>query len=177
MKINLELSQRSIKDAIRQVEEYEEKLHGRMGDFVQELAEVGIAMAYQRMNGSKYDGMVKFYYLKDTSDSENTVSGNLIGENTKTIPYGDAHVSPIAMSEFGSGWLAYVLYDFGLNVGQGTFPGQTHAEDVGGWWYIDPDTGERVHTFGESPTYPMYNAYLEMLQEVDSVAQRVFSGL
>ena len=81
-------------------------------------------------------------------------------------------ISPLLMAEFGSGFLAKVLWDVG-GVGQGTMPGQIHAYDSKGWFWYD-DSGVKHHSKGESPTYPMHAASIAMLTEVDRIARKVF---
>ena len=57
--------------------------------------------------------------------------------------------------------------------GVGTFPGQTHAyQDM--WWYWDESTQEWKPTHGVKATMPMYNADMEIIQNVAKVAKEVF---
>ena len=181
MQIKFELTKASIQNAINEIKKYQESLQGKMEIFINRLLDEGIKMAYSQVN-SEYNGMIAFE--KDgagfsiSSDADVTaISRALVGRDLKmkqgkrqgeTVLY-----SPLYGSEFGSGWLAYVLDDIG-GVGQGTFPGQIHATDIGGWWYKD-ENGESVHTYGEAPTHPMHNAMLEMIMQVDSIAREVFS--
>ena len=81
------------------------------------------------------------------------------------------------MAEFGSGHLAEVLFDI-AGVGQGTFPGQTHAfDDVWHWKeWRDDHTGEWHHSKGFRPTHPMYQAEMDMIKEVVNIAKEVYGG-
>ena len=83
-------------------------------------------------------------------------------------------VSPLLMSEFGSGWLAEVLYDI-QGVGQGTFPHQKHAFDEEGWNWTTPD-GVTHHSMGEPPQPTMFSAIVEMQNSIEEVAREVFGG-
>ena len=85
-----------------------------------------------------------------------------------------AEVNVLAMAEFGSGKLAKVLFDIG-GVGRGTFPGQTHAFDDEGWSWKEIGTDRWHHSVGVEPTHPMYNAYIHMLEQIDAIAQEVFT--
>ena len=84
-------------------------------------------------------------------------------------------LSPILLAEFGSATYAEVLFDV-EGVGQGTFPGQTHAfEDS--WWYKEWDEngkGEWKRGRGVTPTHPMYHAKMKMYEQIYNVARKVF---
>lgn len=85
-----------------------------------------------------------------------------------------AEVSPTLMYEYGSGENAKDENEFkNPQGGQGTFPGQTHAFDSGGWKWQDLD-GVWHHSSGITPTTPMYKATMEMYNRVVSVAKEVF---
>lgn len=84
----------------------------------------------------------------------------------------EVEISPLLMAEFGSGFNANDMFNLG-KYGQGTFPNQKHAFDANGWYWVTPD-GEKHHSYGESPTHPMYSMVLELLFEVQSVAREVF---
>lgn len=75
-----------------------------------------------------------------------------------------ATVSPMLMLEFGSGLKAENPANI-PGVGTGTFPGQTHAENPGGWWYMDLD-GVWHHFSGVSAKMPMYFAGKEMRERL-----------
>lgn len=177
MKINLSLTTKgSFENAIKQLEDYKISLREKSEKFVSLLIETGIETA--KVNSGEYAGMIAF--TKELSPDETGCSGMLIAaDKTKIIREWrykggtkTAEVSPLLMAEFGSGWLAKVLDDVD-GVGQGTFPGQTHAFDPHGWWWTTPD-GEHHHSIGEAPTYPMHSAMLAMLFEVDRIGKEVF---
>lgn len=83
------------------------------------------------------------------------------------------YVSPLLLAEFGSGWLADVIYKI-PGVGQGTMPNSRgHAADAGGWFWYD-DAGTKHHSIGEPPKYPMHNAMVRMMNEIESTAKEVY---
>ena len=83
------------------------------------------------------------------------------------------YISPLLMAEFGSGWLADVMYSI-PGVGQGTMPNSYgHASNPDGWYWYD-DSGIKHHSIGESPKYPMHNAMVRMMNEIESTAKEVF---
>lgn len=83
-----------------------------------------------------------------------------------------ATVSPMLMLEFGSGLKAKNPANI-PGVGTGTFPGQTHAENPSGWWYMDLN-GVWHHSSGVSAKMPMYFAGKEMRAKIVSIAREVF---
>lgn len=177
MKITLELSKSSIKKALRGVRNYENTLRLKSQLLIERLLEVGISVAYQHTG--KYEGYVEFTKEIDIGDKQ--VVGVLIGRDLKPFisewkfkgGKRSVEVSGLLMLEFGSGWLADVRWDV-PGVGQGTFPGQTHATDPDGWWWEDLD-GHKHHSIGEVPQYPMYNADMRMIEQIDAIAKEVFS--
>lgn len=179
MRWNLSLNTpNGIDTIIKKLEDYEKDLTDKCVSLVNRLQDIGIQTAYA--NTGQYAGMILFY--KSLTPTENGADGLLIGTDSQKIVrewrynggIKSAVVSPLLMSEFGSGWFAEVL-DVIPGVGQGTFPGQTHAFDSQGWFWTDTD-GNKHHSMGEEPTHPMHNAYIEMLAEIDSVASEVFNG-
>lgn len=177
MKLSCNIAKKnSVRNLIKELERYRDELDTKCEIFVSRLAEVGIQTAKE--NAGEYGTYIVFrkeleplqYGCKAiiyAYDKEKIIREWKYQGGTKT-----AEVSPILMAEFGSGWKAKVL-DKVSGVGQGTFPGQTHAFDPHGWWWETPD-GERHHSMGEAPTFPMYSASLAMLFDMDRIAKEVF---
>ncbi len=103
-------------------------------------------------------------YMEDTS--------KIVSEWQTLEGVKKATVSPMLMLEFGSGLKAENPANI-PGVGTGTFPGQTHAENPGGWWYMDLD-GVWHHSSGVSAKMPMYFAGKEMRAKIVSIAREVF---
>ena len=174
----------SVDKAIKSFENLKTEIHQKTQRFVEELISIGIDTAER--NTGEYAGFITF--KRKISPEENGCDGVLIATDGQKLirewrtkdGVRSVEVSPILMAEFGSGWLASVLSsgDYRSNelgVGQGTFPGQTHAFDSGGWWWTDLN-GEKHHSYGEAPTYPMQAAMFAMLFEIDAIGKRVFNG-
>lgn len=176
-KLVLKLDTKSINDAIKELEDYRLSLQSKSEEFVSRLLDEGIKVAYQHVG--KYTGYVEF--TKDVQGGTEVV-GILTGKDTQPfistwkVKGGEktAEVSGILMSEFGSGWLANVIWNVS-GVGQGTFPGQTHANDPQGWYWVDSEG--KHHSKGEAPQYPMYFADMTMLSQIDMIAREVFNGI
>jgi hypothetical protein len=169
---------------IKYLENYKQTIISKTQEFVDKLIDVGIEVAQH--NTGEYAGYIVF--SKQIKPTEDGCVGYLVATDGKKIirqwkykgGIKTAEVSPLLMAEFGSGWLAHVMstQDYrsnDLNVGQGTFPNQTHAFDKEGWFWETPD-GEKHHSYGEKPSYPLYSATLAMIYEVERIAKEVFSN-
>ena len=60
--------------------------------------------------------------------------------------------------------------------GVGTYPGQTHANDEGGWSYFGEDDRWH-HTHGTEATMPMYNAKQSMRERFVQIAREVYQSV
>lgn len=177
-KIKINLSTSSIQSAIKEIEQYQAELNKKCELLTKKLAECGIQVAQ-----SKIGSFCK--YITFSSNVENSVNGCktiMFATNTGIIHsewrtkdgVKSADISPLLMCEFGSGLKAENPLNI-PGVGTGTFPGQTHAEDSSGWWYMDLD-GEWHHSKGITPKMPMYHAAIEIQKKVISIAKEIFRG-
>lgn len=179
-RLTMRLDTKSIKNAIKELEEYKMSIRKKNELFVSRLIDEGIKIAQRNVGYGKYISVTK----ELENDGARTI-GFLIAKDTKKIHaewdyYGQkktAELSPLLLAEFGSATLAEVLFDIS-GVGQGTFPGQKHAGETM-WWYKewkDDHTGEWRQGFGVTPTHPMYMADMEMLQRLEEIAREVFAN-
>lgn len=177
MKISVDLSTSGIRKAQRQLRLYQKALLAKCEEFVLKLSAKGISAAKMNISDG-YRRYVVFHTETNVIDYGATAimlatqTGVITSEwrvkgGTKT-----ADVSPLLMAEFGAGLRSNSRAEkYGM--GTGTFPGQTHAEDPDGWWYMTLD-GEWHHSYGITPTMPMYHAYLEMFDKIYETAREVF---
>lgn len=177
MRINIKLADKnSLDDAIKYLEKYRDDLLVKTKVFIDRLLDIGIDTA--EFNSGEYKGYILF--SKDFKENEEGITGVLMATDRQKITRWwykngelvSADISPMLMAEFGSGWFASVL-DNVEGVGQGTFPGQTHAFDEDGWDWVD-ENGAPHHSYGETPTFPMHSASIAMLYEINRIAQEVF---
>ena len=187
--ITLKLSTSGIKKAKAELKAYRDKLESKTKDFISKLAEIGVQTGLS--NTGEYQGYILFEYeITDSSkkhvsavvhamSKEQILRQWLNGEDVR-----EAYVDPLLMAEFGSGRFAsdasgqkndHYISSGGVNAGRGTFPGQTHAFDEGGWYWRDL-SGEWQHSEGEIPTMPVYHAALEMEERVIELAREVFGS-
>jgi len=180
-RLNISLTtQGSLNKSIEYLEQYKKELVQKSELFVSTLIDLGIEAG--QLNSGQYNGYIVF--RKELNSKKDGCDGLLIATDREKIirqwyrggQLVSAEVSPLLMAEFGSGWLAQVLFpSVEGKVGQGTFPGQIHAKDPKGWFWVTPD-GEKHYSKGESPTHPMHEAYVAMYSQIDKVAREVFGN-
>lgn len=172
------LSVSSIRQLRKYLESYQKSLTGKCETLVRRLAEHGIQTA--EFYAGEYGRYISFtMQTKPTADG---CSGVMLATNTGLIRsewrtkegVKSVDISPLLMVEFGSGLRAENPADV-PGVGTGTFPGQTHATDPDGWWYLDLN-GEWHHSYGISPMSPMYHAAEKMQEIIVQTAKEVFGG-
>lgn len=144
--------------------------------YVTALAQEGISVGKQNVGGfRKYIT----FSIKTEMDKDGCKALMLASENGKIIStwksYGEiktAEVSPLLMAEFGSGWGAENPMQI-QGVGQGTFPGQTHAFDKEGWYWIDEDDNLN-YSKGITAKMPMYKASIRIQEIAIKKAKEIF---
>lgn len=158
--------------------QYKKDLLVKIQKFTVALARKGIGIALDNLD----EGYGKYIaFTIETDMKKDGVRTLMVATNTglirsqwKTLEgEQEADVSPLLMVEFGAGLLANNPNASKLGMGTGTFPGQTHAEDPNGWWYMDLD-GVWHHSYGISPTMPMWNAATGMMNAIRETAKEVF---
>lgn len=177
--IRLNLSLNSIRQAQRELLAYKEHMLQNCQRFVEALSELGITTATQ--NVSDVYGPYILFETEVTDIDKCGARAVMYATNTGLIKsewrtsdgVKSADVSPILMEEFGAGLLANNPDAGKFGMGTGTFPGQTHAEDPEGWWYMDLNY-EWHHSDGVAPTMPMAHAAEDMIENVIRVAREVF---
>lgn len=175
-KITMNLSVSSIQNAIKELRQYQNDLNRKCEEFCRILAELGIQTAKE--NTGNFGKYISFTY--EVKDRTKGCKAVMVATNTGIIHsewqtkegVKSADVSPILMCEFGSGLKAENPKGIS-DVGTGTFPGQTHAEDPNGWYWMDLD-GEWHHSYGVTPKMPMYHASIEMILNIQKIAREVF---
>lgn len=181
-RISFGLSVREVQAAIKEIEAYQNDLNRKCEELCRRLTEEGIQIAQAHIGGSgfgKYihlDSEIKaektgckaIFYIEDKSKIESKwksidKQGNEITKETV--------LSPTLLLEFGSGSNAENKSDT-PGVGQGTFPGPTHAFDKSGWWYKDMND-EWHYSTGVPPRMPMYYVDKELRGKVVAIARKV----
>lgn len=163
-----------------EIQKYQQDLSRKCETLCRRLTGEGIRVAQAHIGGSGFGKYIRLsseitpeqagcravLYMEDTS--------KIVSEWQTLEGVKKATVSPMLMLEFGSGLKAENPANI-PGVGTGTFPGQTHAENPGGWWYMDLD-GVWHHSNGVSARMPMYFAGKEMRAKIVSIAREVFQN-
>lgn len=186
-KLSINVSREQIKNLNKLLTEYDNSLQRKCERFVNQLVGLGISTAKARLATQKpdSDGVNYADYILFSRRTEVAQTGcKAVMEMTSTgivesiwqtsDGVKTADVSPLLMVEFGSGLRAENPKEI-PGVGQGTFPGQTHAFDKKGWFWQDIE-GKWHHSLGVTPSAPMYGASIEMHEQIVRVAKEVFGG-
>ena len=175
-RIKIRLSESSVRNAINELNQYKEEIQSKAQEYVNRLSEIGIQTA--KGNVGNFGRYIVFSKEIDPNKygckaiilaSEN---GKIVSKWQTKDGIKSADVSPLLMAEFGSGHRAQNPENV-PGVGQGTFPGQEHAEDPSGWYWKELD-GNLHHSYGVTPTMPMYKALVEMETNAMKIAKEVF---
>lgn len=141
-KISFGLSVREINNAIKELKAYQSDLNRKCELLCKRLAAEGIAIAQAHIGSS---GFGKYIHLgSEITPQQAGCKAIFYMEDSQTITrkwqtkegIKSATLSPALLLEFGSGLEAENPAGI-AGVGQGSFPGQTHAFDSGGWSYMD----------------------------------------
>lgn len=165
-KIRFSFSTESINNAIKRLEEYKEEFAYKNELFVQRLANIGLTVARAKVVSVKGDANtnVLFEVKLDSFGSFKQARIKMSGEDVLFIEFGAGiHYNPTdhpLANEFG--------------YGVGTYPGQTHAYDDY-WFYVDED-GVKHMSQGTEAAMPMYEATLEIIKQIRTIAKEVFGG-
>lgn len=182
-------SPRTIDDAIKQLEKLKtQRIPNLCREFCEKLADKGIVAAKENSVFLNDLGNIKscISFYKKLNPKTDGCEAILVGADVFLITkswfdkqgYTSREVSALLMAEFGSGNFADTtnmnLFVTPVNAGQGTFPGQTHAHQKYWAWF---DGRKWHHSKGIKPTMPMYNAWLEMDKQIETIGKQVFRGL
>lgn len=161
MKISINvLDPKSIDKAIKQLNDYADSLDRKARLLCERLAQMGAMYAEWNFSGVLYAGDID-YKVEYQPGQGNTFYILAGGETVMFMEFG-------AGVKHGNGHPQ--AQEFGM--GPGTYPGQKHAFDPQGWWFNQD--GQKIHTYGNAPGMPMYNAAKDLRKEIQQVAQEVF---
>lgn len=167
--IKVNLSQKSIQDAIKQLRQYQNSLKSKNELFVRRLSELGIPVIDQNISLSQGDS--------DKNHSTYIRINNFGGYSQATLV---CEGSDLLFIEFGSG-ISY-------NTPSGTSPhpkGQEFGYTIGSYgqgngknesWVYFADSGEWIRSYGTEATMPVYKASVEIMQNIRKIAKEVFGS-
>lgn len=161
-KISMELSGRSIKNAIRELEDYKQELVEKCRLLAEKLAEKGVEVA--KMKIASYDAV----YTGELLDSINSEPGAVVKDGASWIIYTDCPWAKFV--EFGTGTVGAQHPHPDTSISGWKYDVNDHGEK--GWFYFRD--GEWHWTKG-MPSRPfMYETGMELMQAITEVAREVF---
>lgn len=175
MTINFELSEESIDAAIRQINEYTDKVRSNTEELVKAAADRTSELCSIELTKHVETGETLESLQTDTKQSSKSVNSF----SSRVICGGAA-----VWLEFGTGVVANGVAPgdfvhplpgvyFAIN-GIGTY-GKGHGADPNGWWYYD-QYGHKRHTYGIPATMFMYRSLQTTRREIADIAKGVFSA-
>lgn len=165
--INIELSTKSIEEAIREIREYQQNFKVKLNVFLERLGSLGIQVIDNNMPTGEDDPSPEHYAYMKVNSYDGYAEGTLYlqGEDILFIEFG-AGIAFSAIQHPKASEMGY---------GVGTYPGQTHAYDEEGWWYTAED-GTRRHSRGNFAHMPLYKAETEIISSIQTIAREVFGS-
>lgn len=153
----------SINNAIRQLSDYEKSLSKKSEELCERLADMGAMYAEWYFSGVMYAG-----------DIDYKVTVDRVSESVYRIKAGG---ETVLFMEFGAG----VRHGYGhplaeqFGMGPGTYnPSSNNWSNPNGWWFYQGSSRQSIHTYGNAPGMPMYNAAKDLRKEILAIAREVF---
>lgn len=170
-KISFSLSQKSIQNAIKELNQYKESLQNKNDEFVRRLAELGINAIHITMKNVDLGEDEWNYSAESITESTGITAEEKIVLSGKRILY----------IEFGAGVIHSQpqnpkAKEMGYGVGTNSPKGWAWNTTLygGGWYYTSEKNGESVHTKGNPAYMPMYLSSVEIRQNVRTIAKEIF---
>ena len=173
-KISFSLSEKSIDDAIKQIEEYKQSINKKLETFVSRLTDIGIQtvnavmMSVAPVDRGEYNTEVVWDKNSQAAvGAKIQLKGDqvLFIEFSSGITFGTKSFPALPNNP-----------NYGSDYGMGTYnPDSPNWNNPQGWWYKGK-WGEKEHTYGIRAYAPMYNADMEMRRQIQSIAKEVFGG-
>ena len=160
----------------KQLLQYKDELPMKCEKLVSKLLQSGVTVSQSKISKSPLGKYVTV--TTNISAEKMGCKGILLAKGAVKEQEGYAPFSILLAIEFGAGIHfnpePNPLISSEFPYGVGTFPGQTHAyQDM--WFYWDENTQEWKPTHGVKATMPMYNADMEIIQNVVKYAKEVFA--
>ena len=172
-----DLSVNGIEALKRQLLQYKDSLSIKCETLVSRLLQSGVEVSQSKISESP---LGKYVTVTTNISADNIgCKGILLAKGAVKEQEGYAPFSILLAIEFGAG-IHYnptpnPLISSEFPYGVGTYPGQVHAFQSEGWMYWDEKVQEWRHTYGVKATMPLYNADMEIIQNVVKYAKEVFA--
>ena len=171
-----DLSVKGIESLKSQLLQYKDSLYIKCETLVSRLLQSGVEVSQSKISESPLGKYVTV--TTNISDDKMGCKGILLAKGAVKEQDGYAPFSVLLAIEFGAGVhfnpTPNPLISSEFPYGVGTYPGQVHAFQSEGWMYWDEKVQEWRHTYGVKATMPLYNADIEIIQNVVKYAKEVF---
>ena len=170
-----DLSVKGIEALKSQLLQYKDSLPIKCEKLVSRLLQSGVEVSQSKISESPLGKYVTV--TTNISADKMGCKGILLAKGAVKEQEGYAPFSILLAIEFGAGIhfnpTPNPLISSEFPYGVGTYPNQVHAyQDL--WFYWDENTQEWKPTHGVKATMPMYNADMEIIQNVVKYAKEVF---
>ena len=170
------LSVNGIETLKSQLLQYKDSLPIKCEKLVSRLLQSGVEVSQTKINESPLGKYVTV--TTNISADKMGCEGILLAKGAVKEQEGNAPFSILLAIEFGSGAhfnpTPNPLISSEFPYGVGTFPGQVHAMEPGGWYFWSEEKQQWIHSYGVKATMPMYSADMEIIQNVVKFAKEVF---
>ena len=170
-----DLSSKGIEALKSQLLQYNDSLSIKCETLVSRLLQSGVVVSQSKVSESPLGKYVTV--TTNISADKMGCKGILLAKGAVKEQDGYAPFSILLAIEFGSG----VHFNptpnqlsAEMGYGVGTFPGQVHAMEPGGWYFWSEEKQQWIHAYGVKATMPMYSADMEIIQNVVKYAKEVF---
>lgn len=171
-----DLSVGDLNDLKRQLLQYKDELPMKCEKLVYRLLQSGVAVSKTKISESTLGKYVTV--TTNISSDKMGCKGILLAKGAVKEQEGYAPFSILLAIEFGAG----VHFNptpnplsAEMGYGVGTFPGQVHAMEPGGWYFWSEEKQQWIHSYGVKATMPMYSADMQIIQNVVKTAKEVFA--
>ena len=171
-----DLSVKGVEALKSQLLQYKDSLSVKCEKLVNRLLQSGVEVSQSKISESPLGKYVKV--TTNISADKMGCKGILLAKGEVKEQEGYEPFSILLAIEFGSGVhfnpTPNPLISSEFPYGVGTFPGQVHAMEPGGWYFWSEEKQQWIHSYGVKATMPMYSADMEIIQNVVKVAKEVF---
>ena len=172
-----DLSVNGIEALKSQLLQYKDSLPIKCEKLVSRLLQSGVEVSQSKISESPLGKYVTV--TTNISSDKIGCKGILLAKGTVKEQEGYAPFSILLAIEFGAGIhfnpTPNPLIGSEFPYGVGTFPGQMHATEPGGWYFWNEEKQQWIHSYGVKATMPMYSADMQIIQNVVKTAKEVFA--
>lgn len=170
MRITIKLNDRSLRSAIKELEEVKLRIKRAQELIVDRLAEYGALRASL------------YYSVAQMNDDDIRPEISVVVDRSNMIATIYAKSKDVGFIEFGAG-SRFASQQHPLNAEFGTGPGtwsdgpngKGHWDDPKGWWY--GASGQSKHTYGQPAAMAMYQTSLDIQQETERIVREVLMSV